>query len=54
MLSYFKYTSALDDGNFIATAHADTEPKAPNDTVENRAKNRRVEIIVLRDLLPAN
>ncbi|MNI01898.1 Motility protein B [compost metagenome] len=54
VLSYFKYTSALDDGNFIATAHADTQPKAPNDTAENRAKNRRVEIIVLRDLLPAN
>ena len=27
-------------------AHADTEPLAPNNTRENRAKNRRVEIII--------
>jgi chemotaxis protein MotB len=27
-------------------AHADTQPIAPNKTAENRAKNRRVEIIV--------
>ncbi|RMG56764.1 MAG: type VI secretion system protein TssL [Gammaproteobacteria bacterium] len=27
-------------------AYADTRPKAPNDTPENRARNRRVEIII--------
>ena len=30
-------------------AHADLLPLAPNDTVANRAKNRRVEIIVARE-----
>jgi chemotaxis protein MotB len=27
-------------------AHADTRPKTNNDTAANRAKNRRVEIII--------
>ena len=40
-------------GNFDASrlqirAHADTIPVAPNNSPENRAKNRRVEIIVKR------
>jgi chemotaxis protein MotB len=40
-------------GSFDATrlqirAHADTMPIAPNNSPENRAKNRRVEIIVRR------
>ncbi len=31
---------------FVLTGHADTHPRGPNDTEENRAKNRRVEIII--------
>ncbi|NEW08815.1 flagellar motor protein MotB [Paenibacillus sp. SYP-B3998] len=49
VLRYFSDTAGLDDNKFIATAYADTMPKANNDSDENRAKNRRVEIIVLRD-----
>jgi len=30
------------------TGHADTRPRAPNDTVEGRAKNRRVDISIVR------
>ncbi|MTI62363.1 type VI secretion system protein TssL, long form [Methylophaga sp.] len=33
---------------FVLEGYADTKPLVPNDTAENRAKNRRVEIIVLK------
>jgi chemotaxis protein MotB len=33
---------------FVLEGYADTKPLVPNDTPENRAKNRRVEIIVLK------
>ncbi|MEA3639589.1 MAG: flagellar motor protein MotB [Lamprobacter sp.] len=36
----------LAPGRFIVLGHADTRPIAPNDTVEQRAKNRRVELII--------
>lgn len=32
----------------IVTGHADTRPRAANDTAENRAKNRRVDISIVR------
>ena len=38
----------LDPGNVMVTGHADTRPRAPNDSVENRAKNRRVDISIVR------
>ncbi|WP_187274209.1 OmpA family protein [Paenibacillus sp. N3.4] len=49
VLRYFSDTAKLDDKKFIATAYADTMPKVSNTSDENRSKNRRVEIIVLRD-----
>ena len=49
VLRYFSDTAKLDDNKFIATAYADTMPKVANTSDENRSKNRRVEIIVLRD-----
>ena len=33
---------------FVLEGYADTQTLAPNDTAENRARNRRVEIIVLK------
>ncbi len=33
---------------FVLEGYADTKPLVPNDNSENRAKNRRVEIIVLK------
>ena len=33
---------------FVLEGHAETQPLMPNDTSENRARNRRVEIIVLK------
>ncbi|MDO7667430.1 MAG: type VI secretion system protein TssL, partial [Pseudomonadota bacterium] len=33
---------------FVLEGHAETQPLMTNDTSENRARNRRVEIIVLK------
>jgi chemotaxis protein MotB len=49
VLRFFKNTAGLDDRKFISTGYGDTKPKVANDTSENRSKNRRVEIIVLRN-----
>lgn len=38
----------LDQSRFIVVGHADTRPQADNDTAENRAKNRRVDISISR------
>ncbi|MBL4761825.1 MAG: type VI secretion system protein TssL [Methylophaga sp.] len=36
---------------FVIEGYADTQPLVPNDSTQNRAKNRRVEIIVLKSEL---
>ncbi len=36
---------------FVLEGYAETQPLMPNDTSENRAKNRRVEIIVLKSAI---
>lgn len=33
---------------FLIEGHADTKPLVPNDTPEHRARNRRVEIVIIR------
>ena len=38
----------IDDGRVLVEGHADSHPLVPNDSSENRAKNRRVELIILR------
>ncbi|WP_442602663.1 flagellar motor protein MotB [Paenibacillus sp. KN14-4R] len=48
VLRYLTEKHKLDPTQFIATGFADTVPKADNDTPENRSKNRRVEITILR------
>lgn len=40
--------SSITPDNIIVTGHADTRPRAPNDSDENRAKNRRVEVAIVR------
>ena len=40
--------SDLSPENITVTGHADTRPRAPNDSVVNRAKNRRVDISIVR------
>lgn len=36
----------IDQSRYQIIGHADTQPLAPNDTTENRATNRRVEIVI--------
>lgn len=43
-------SAPLDESNFVVTGHADTRPQADNDTAENRARNRRVDISITRGL----
>jgi len=38
----------LDPERFLLEGHAESDPLAPNDTPENRALNRRVELIIKR------
>jgi len=40
--------STLDPANVMVTGHADTRPREANDSAENRAKNRRVDISIVR------
>ena len=39
----------IGDDRVVVQGHSDTKPVAPNDTAENRAKNRRVEIHIIGD-----
>ncbi|WP_159885476.1 flagellar motor protein MotB [Paenibacillus puerhi] len=48
VLRYFIYDAQMDAKKFVSTSYADTRPVADNTSEENRAKNRRVEIVVLR------
>ena len=38
----------INENRITVTGHADTRPVAPNDTPQNRAKNRRVDISIIR------
>jgi chemotaxis protein MotB len=40
--------AALDEERFLVQGYADSKPLVPNDTKENRALNRRVELIIQR------
>ncbi len=43
---------SVDEKRLIIEGHADTVPLAANDTAENRAQNRRVEIILIQGEMP--
>ncbi len=47
MLRYFTETLGMPAERFQIAGYAEYRPLVPNDTRENRARNRRVEIILL-------
>ncbi|MBW9273226.1 MAG: flagellar motor protein MotB [Candidatus Thiodiazotropha sp. (ex. Lucinisca nassula)] len=40
--------AAIDEGRFLIQGYADSQPLVVNDTSENRATNRRVELVIQR------
>ena len=52
VVHYMAEVRNTDPGRMEIRAYADTQPVVDNDTAENRAKNRRVEIIVKYDQYP--
>ena len=40
--------TGIDQRRFLIEGHADNQPLAPNNSSENRARNRRVEIIIVK------
>ncbi len=48
LLRYFTGEQALPAGRFIAAGYADTKPRVSNTTAANRARNRRVDIVIMK------
>ena len=46
----FMISAGLDGKRLSAAGYADQSPVAPNDTPENKAKNRRIEITLVPNL----
>jgi len=51
VLRYLVSNDGLSENRLSATGYADTKPVAPNDTAAHRQQNRRVEVVVLSNLL---
>jgi len=48
VVDYFVRTKGIRPERFVIAGYGEFRPIAPNDTEENRAKNRRIEISILR------
>ncbi len=48
VLRYFTQQAGLPERRFMAAGYADTRPLQPNDSEAHRARNRRVEIVILK------
>jgi chemotaxis protein MotB len=54
VVKYFVQVSQLDPQRLSAVGYGESRPVVPNDTPRNRAKNRRVEILLLTEDLAQN
>lgn len=52
VLKYLVYSQEIDRERIGAVAYGQFQPRVPNTSTENRAKNRRVEIVLLPPELP--
>jgi chemotaxis protein MotB len=48
VIRYFTMDESLSEERFAAAGYGEYRPVAPNDTEENRGKNRRIEITILK------
>jgi chemotaxis protein MotB len=48
LLRYLTGREGLPADRFMASGYADTRPLVPNSSAENRARNRRVDIVILK------
>ncbi len=48
VLRYFTEQAGLPNRRFVASGYADTHPLNPNDSEASRARNRRVDIVLLK------
>jgi chemotaxis protein MotB len=48
VIEFFVLSRNIDPKRFIAAGFGEYKPVSPNNTVEGRAKNRRIEIVMLR------
>jgi len=53
VIRYFIREGVAAPSRFLAVGKADTVPVAPNDTPENRARNRRVELVFQKRVVPS-
>lgn len=49
VLDFFVYASDMSPRRFSLVGYGPLQPRMPNDTLEGRAKNRRVEVVLLKD-----
>ena len=49
VVRYFNKIHGIDGKRMAAVSYGDQKPIAPNDTDENRSKNRRIEILIAMD-----
>lgn len=47
VVRYLIEEHGIDEERFLIAGYGETRPVAPNDTIENQSKNRRVEIVLL-------
>jgi len=48
LLRYFTSQQGLPTNRFMVAGYADTKPLVPNSSEQNRARNRRVDIVILK------
>ncbi len=51
VIQFFEQSTKISPQRLSASGYAEHRPLVPNDTIENRALNRRVDIVVLRTVL---
>lgn len=54
VVRYLTEEAGMDPTRFSATGYGEWHPRYPNDSIENRQRNRRVDIVLLREAAAEN